>query len=66
MARMMIISSATDLRTYVVNSNPGGTMDRADDVVVALQAAPGRPAWGEDWSEWLEANAERLAIEATS
>lgn len=66
--RTMTISSTTDIRTYINNANPAnilgegnGAVERA---VEGIRTAEGRPAWGEDWSEWLEANAERIALEA--
>jgi hypothetical protein len=64
---MKIISSTADVRTYVLNSNPGNILSSGDEetignVVNALRDAAGRPAWGEDWSEWLAANAERIAL----
>jgi hypothetical protein len=61
---VIIISSVTDIRTYVANANPGGVLGDdtlVDGLVEAIRAADDRPAWGQDWEEWLDANTGRLA-----
>lgn len=64
---MTIISSATDIRTYVSNASPANVVEagRVEDVARAIQAAD-HPDYGTDWSEWLGEHAERIAIDATS
>lgn len=62
---METINTAADLRTWILNSNPGNILaepEHVDELVEALRGAPGRPAWGSDWSEWLDAHAEREAL----
>lgn len=68
---MEIIRSVSDLRTWINNSNPGNVIGESnfdgavmDQLVDAFRGADGRPAWGDDWEEWLEANGERIAIDA--
>lgn len=64
-----IVSSYTDIQTYVSNANPAGIVAMGGDaewrVAEAIRRAD-HPAYGEDWEAWLNENAERIAIEATS
>lgn len=63
---MVIISSLTDIRTWVANNNPGNvsTVNGEEVTARAIQAAD-HPAYGDDWSEWLDANSNQLALDAT-
>jgi hypothetical protein len=58
----IVISSRTDIETYVANENPGGVYGHADlmaALVDSIQAAD-HPAYGRDWSEWLDAHVDGL------
>lgn len=62
----MIISSRTDIDTYVSNVHPdceehGLETELAD----AIQDAD-HPSYGTDWEEWLDANIDELRAEASS
>lgn len=62
----MIISSLTDIRTYVVNENPGGVYghdDLTDALVEAIRDAD-HPAYGRDWSRWLDDEIDGLVVSA--
>ena len=65
---MQIITTKTDLAAYVGNANPAGVLSEGREVtaaaVDALASADGAPLWGQDWSEWLDANAERIVLGA--
>ncbi len=68
---MTTIATVADLRTWIANCNPGGVLTEpslVEPLTEALRTAPGRPAWGEDWEEWLAATAApalvRLLAEA--
>lgn len=60
---MHIISSKTDIETYVGNHLSGGesliTDAQHDALVKAIQRAE-HPPYGEDWSEWLDEHAMAL------
>jgi hypothetical protein len=61
------IASVNDIRTYVCNSNPGGVYGYeggrlVEPLVEAIRAAD-HPAFGRDWSEWLDENVETLVRE---
>ena len=61
---MNIISSRTDIETYVVNANPGNVLDvdgGFEAAATAIQRAD-HPAYGTDWAGWLGENAECLAL----
>lgn len=64
---MTTIGSLTDLETWVNNENPGNVAvtGREANVVKALQRAE-HPRWGTDWSEWLEQNGEKIALDAVA
>lgn len=66
---MQIITTRNDVVTYVGNSNTGNVQSLGADAeraaVDALVSHDGRPAWGSDWSEWLDEHAERIVIDAT-
>jgi hypothetical protein len=54
---MKIITTKTELRNWVdsATTNWDGRSDEMlSDLVDALQASD-HPAWGTDWSEWLDA-----------
>lgn len=62
-----VISSVTDIRTYIANVNPEGVYTYeggrlVDPLVDAIRAAE-HPAYGTDWVEWLDEHAEALARE---
>lgn len=62
----IIIRSTADIRTWIANNNPGGVQTEPDltaELTEAIRVAPGRPAWGEDWREWLEERAHLLVRE---
>ena len=66
MSHQIIISSTADIRTWIVNTNPGGALTAPDlthELTEAIQNAADRPAWGEDWREWLEERAHLLVRE---
>lgn len=63
------ITTVNDLVAWVENENPGNVLTCVPDMHATAQRyadiirdAPDRPAWGTDWSEWLDANAERLVL----
>lgn len=58
----LFVESVQDIETYVANSHP----DFGDDgqaLVERIQLAE-HPAYGTDWSEWLDANIEGLREQA--
>jgi hypothetical protein len=58
----IIISSRTDIETYIANKNPAGVYgheDLCDALAHAIQAAD-HPAYGRDWAEWLDAHMDGL------
>jgi hypothetical protein len=64
-----IISSFSDIRTWIFNQNPGGVYGDDElmaELAEAIHEADARPLYGADWSEWLDANAERLAREVVT
>ncbi len=54
------INSKTDIRTYLANHNVGGYLNcedpgaALDGLAEAVRTADGRPAYGDDWSDYLE------------
>jgi hypothetical protein len=70
---MVIITTASDIRTWVSNANPCNVLgmsmsDRGTDVAKvadAIQRAD-HPAYGEDWEAWLEEHGEQIAAKALS
>jgi hypothetical protein len=64
-----IISSFRDIGTWIVNQNPGGVYgddELVSELAEAIRDADGRPLYGTDWSDWLDANADRLAREVVT
>lgn len=60
------ISSATDIETYVDDTHADFVEHGLRDALVeTIRADSGTPDYGADWTEWLEANIERLRVEAT-
>lgn len=63
---MQTITTAADIKTWITNENPGNVLAEpalVEQLAEAIRTADGRPAWGENWQEWLDGNAERLAYE---
>lgn len=60
------INSIRDIDTYVSNTNPGNVGQENVELVTEAITDADHPAFGTDWSEWLEANAERIALDATA
>lgn len=62
---MTTITTARDVMTWVCNAAPGNCVEAGTerDVADAILAAD-HPLYGEDWTEWLDANAERIALGA--
>lgn len=61
-----VISSVTDIRTYVCNENPGGVYGdegSTEALVEAIRSAD-HPSYGTDWSEWLTVNIDALVDDA--
>ncbi len=57
---MNTITSRTDIETYVANSHPDFVEHGvATNLVQAIQDAD-HPAYGTDWSEWLDAHIETI------
>lgn len=52
---MQIVTTTADIRTWVMNNNPGGILERPERVepLVETLRASSHPAWGSDWEEWL-------------
>jgi hypothetical protein len=55
----MTISSRTDIETYVANWHADLGDGAAALLVGAIQDAD-HPAYGRDWSEWLDANVDAI------
>jgi len=51
-SNVTIITSRTDLATYIADIRMDLTDRYVDAVLDQLQASD-HPTWGEDWSEWL-------------
>jgi len=63
---MLTIASLTDIESYVTDSHPDAVEHGfAGDLVSAIQDAD-HPDYGDDWSEWLNANAGDLLLEIAS
>ena len=57
---MNTINSATDIATYVDNSHPDVVSSGlASELAEAIQDA-NHPAYGTDWTEWLDAHVDAL------
>lgn len=57
---MITITTRTDIRTWLDNAGllEHLTAEETDRVVELLADAEGRPAYGEDWEEYLDARAQ--------
>lgn len=64
------IDTAADIKAWILNNNPGnvleGSAELVDQLAEAIRTADGRPAWREDWSEWLDARAEKILEEVVA
>jgi hypothetical protein len=63
-----IICSRADVENYVANVNPAGVLSLHGDPVAKVtdRVLDGdHPDYGDDWTEWLEVNIERIARSAT-
>lgn len=65
---MITINSTTDIRTWLDNAGllEHLTAEETDRVVELLADAEGRPAYGEDWEEYLDARAQALVFEVAT
>lgn len=54
-----IVSSRTDIETYVADAHADLGSELGALLVAEIQAAD-HPAYGRDWSEWLDANIAEL------
>lgn len=60
------ISSVTDIETYVDDTHADFVKHGLRDALVeTIRADSDTPDYGADWTAWLEANIERLRVEAT-
>lgn len=63
-----IISSVDDLVIWIENVNPGSVLTGERDMRSAATRAAERiqaadhPAWGEDWTSWLDEHADALVL----
>lgn len=61
---MHIISSKTDIETYLANAGVADPMNPSHrDAVVAAIQSDDHPPYGRDWSEWFEANLDRISTD---
>ena len=65
---MTTINSTTDLRIWLDNAGLLEHLDaeETDRVVELLADAEGRPAYGEDWGDYLDARAQALVHEVAT
>ena len=62
---MTIITSRTDLETYVDNSHPDFVEHGLRDALVQAIQAEDHPAWGADWSAWLDQHIEDIRVDVS-
>jgi hypothetical protein len=60
-----IISSKTDIETYVANELGDWSTEGASLLVETIRCDD-HPPWGRDWTGWLEENIDRLCDEANT
>ena len=65
---MTTINSTTDIRVWLDNAGllENMTAEETDRVVELLADAEGRPAYGEDWGDYLGARAQALVHEVAT
>lgn len=65
---MTTINSTIDIRVWLDNAGLLEHLDakETDRVVELLADAEGRPAYGEDWTEYLDARAQALVLEVAT
>lgn len=65
---MTTINSTTDIRVWLDNEGHTEhlTTHEVDRVVELLVDGEHRPAWGDDWTEYLDARAQALVLEVAT
>lgn len=65
---MITINSVTDIRVWLDNAGllEHLTADETDRVIELLADGENRPAYGEDWTEYLDARAQALVFEVAT
>lgn len=65
---MTTINSTTDIRVWLDNAGllEHLTADETGRVVELLVDGEHRPAWGDDWTEYLDARAQALVLEVAT
>lgn len=62
------INTRTDIRVWLDNEGHTAhlTPEEIDRVVEHLADGEHRPAWGDDWTEYLESNAQAFVFEVAT
>lgn len=65
---MVTINSIADIRVWLDNAGllEHLTAEETDRVVELLADSDARPAYGEDWTEYLDARAQALVLEVAT